>query len=117
SFRYLSGDSPSGAGSELPILYLHGFPTWAEVWLPVARSLADRHPWIAPDLPCHHKSSALPGKDRSISAFRRAIAAFADAIPVPRFAVVGNSLGGALGTMLAIDRPSRVEKLVLIDAA
>ena len=117
SFRYLVGGPTPETQSDVPILYLHGYPTWAEVWLPVAKSLGNRHSWIAPDLPCHHKSSAPPGKDRSISAYRRAIAAFADAIPFPRFAVVGNSLGGALGTMLAIDRPDRVEKLVLIDAA
>ncbi|HLQ42802.1 MAG TPA: short-chain dehydrogenase, partial [Thermoplasmata archaeon] len=31
-FRFLQG----GATSGLPILLLHGWPTWAEVWIPVA---------------------------------------------------------------------------------
>jgi pimeloyl-ACP methyl ester carboxylesterase len=112
-FRYLQG----GAASGLPLLLLHGWPTWAEVWLPVARVLGVHHPWIAPDLPCQNRSSLLPGKDRTLTAYRRAIMGFVDALRLPRFAVVGNSMGGSLAIMLALDRPDQVAKLVVLDAA
>ncbi len=112
-FRYLQG----GAASGLPILFLHGWPTWAEVWLPVVRSLGGHHPWIAADLPCQNRSSLLPGKDRTLTAYRKAIAAFVDALGLPRFVVVGNSMGGTLAIMLAIDRPDRVVKVAVLDAA
>jgi len=112
-FRYLQG----GATIGLPILFLHGWPTWADVWLPVARALGVHHPWIAPDLPCQHQSSLLPGKDRTLTAYRKAIAAFVDALVLPRFAAIGNSMGGTLAIMLAIDRPDRVAKVAVLDAA
>jgi len=98
------------------VLLFHGYPTWAEVWLPLFRSLGARA-WIAPDLPCHDKSSVLPGKDRSLTAYRRAVTAFVDALRLPKLAVVGSSMGGSLGIMLALDRPDLVERLVLLDAA
>src|SRR5947209_13587239 len=112
-FRYLQG----GATSGFPVLLLHGWPTWAEVWLRVAWVIGARHPWIAPDLPCQGLSSPLPGKDRTLTAYRQAIAAFVDALDLPRFAVVGNSMGGTLAFMLALDRPARVAKIVVLDAA
>jgi len=42
---------------------------------------------------------------------------FVDALDLPSFAVVGNSMGGTLAAMIALDRPDRVEKLVVVDAA
>ncbi|HYS71220.1 MAG TPA: alpha/beta fold hydrolase, partial [Thermoplasmata archaeon] len=112
-FRYLQG----GAATGLPVLFLHGWPTWSEVWLPVSRSLSARHPWIAVDLPCQGRSSLLPGRERTLTAYRRAVTAFVDALKLPRFAVVGNSMGGTLAVMLALDRPDRVAKLAVLDAA
>ncbi len=112
-FRYLQ----AGAAGGLPVVFLHGWPTWAEVWLPVAGLLGGRHPWIAPDLPCQGRSSLLPANDRTLTAYRRAIAAFVDALDFPRFAVVGNSMGGTLAIMIARDRPTRVAKVVVLDAA
>ena len=112
-FRYLQG----GATTGLPILFLHGWPTWADVWLPVARALGVHHPWIAPDLPCQHRSSLLPGKDRTLTAYRKAIAAFVDAAGFSLFAAIGNSMGGTLAIMLAIDRPDRVAKVAVLDGA
>ncbi|MGI0148205.1 MAG: alpha/beta fold hydrolase [Thermoplasmata archaeon] len=112
-FRYLQG----GATTGLPLILLHGWPTWAEVWLPVLRVLGPRHPWMAPDLPCQNQSSLLPGKDRSLTAYRRAVDAFVDALDLPQFAVIGNSMGGSLAIMLALDRPDRVARLAVLDAA
>src|SRR5438552_10344115 len=112
-FRYLQGGTISG----LPVVLLHVWPTWAEVWLPVAWVLGARHPWIAPDLPCQGHSSPLPGNARTLTAYRNAIASFVDALDLPRFAVVGNSMGGTLAIMVALDRPARVAKVVVLDAA
>lgn len=115
-FRYLTNATATeGAGS--PLLLIHGYPTWAEVWLPLLSALGTRRNWFAPDLPCHNRTSALPEKDRSISAYRKAIEAFFDALYLPKAVVVGSSLGGSLGAMLALDRPDHVERLILLDAA
>jgi len=87
TFRCLRGGTPLGAASRTPILFLHGYPAWAEVWLPLAAVLGAGHPWIAPDLPCHNRSSPLPGKDRSLSAYRRAVVALLDALALPKVIV------------------------------
>ena len=112
-FRYLQG----GVGSGLPVVFLHGWPTWAEVWLPVAQTIGDRHPWIAVDLPCQGKSSLLPKGGRSLPSYRRALGDFLDALALPQFAIVGNSMGGSLAIMLALDRPSQVAKVAVLDGA
>ncbi len=117
-FRYLTnGARGAGGGRGSPILFLHGYPTWAEVWLPIATKLGARRQWIAPDLPSHNRSSQLPGKDRSVSAYRHAITAFFDAMHFSKSIVIGSSLGGSLAIMLALDRPENVERLAVLDAA
>lgn len=112
-FRYLSG----GAGNAVPLVLLHGWPTWSEVWLPVLRTLGAQHPWLAVDLPCQGRSSLLPRGSRSLSGYRSAIGALLDALGLPSFALIGNSMGGTLAVMSALDRPSKVSRLVLLDAA
>lgn len=112
-FRYLEG----GAASGVPVVLLHGWPTWAEVWLPVARTVGERHPWIAVDLPCQNRSSLLPGGDCSLTSYRKALVAFVDALPIPRFAIVGDSMGGTLAVMVALDRPERVTQVAVLDGA
>ncbi len=112
-FRYLQGGAPSG----LPVVFLHGWPTWAEVWLPVARAVGARHPWIAFDLPGQGKSSLLPRGDRTMPSCRRAVVAFLDALGLPSYALVGNSMGGSLAIMAARDRPSQVARVAALDAA
>ena len=112
-FRYLQGGTTAGH----PVVMLHGWPTWAEVWLPVAQVLGERHPWIAVDLPNQGKSSLLPRGDRTLPSYRRAIGAFLDALRLPRFALIGNSMGGSLAIMAALDHPSQVSKVVVLDGA
>lgn len=112
-FRTLSG----GGGARSPILFLHGWPTWAEVWMPVASVLGLRHPWTAIDLPGQHASSPPPKGQRTMPSFRASIAALADKIEARDLSVIGNSMGGSLALMLALDRPERVGKVAVLDAA
>jgi pimeloyl-ACP methyl ester carboxylesterase len=111
-FRYLEGGSPDGA----PVLFLHGWPTWGEVWVPVATMLPPERRWIAVDLPNHGKSAALKGRT-SLTTLRAALLAFFDELKLDGAAVVGCSIGGTLAVMLAIARAPRVERMCVIDAA
>ncbi|MDE1821987.1 MAG: alpha/beta fold hydrolase [Euryarchaeota archaeon] len=114
-FRYLIS-KPAGRPEDGAVLLLHGFGARSEIWLPTFADLAPRTV-IALDLPCHGKSGMLPGKDRRIGSYRSAMDAFVDALPFQRLTVLGSSLGGALGAMLALDRPLRIERLVLLGAS
>lgn len=111
-FRFLQG-----GGSGRPILFLHGWPTWAEVWLPLIQRMDLKRPWVAPDLPCQGESSLVEKSQRNLSGYRKALAAFVDAWGVPGFDVVGNSMGASLALMLALDRPQAVSRAVVIDCA
>jgi len=116
-FRYLHGGPELDAAGRTPLLLLHGWPTWAEVWLPMAEHLAPDRPWIAIDLPCHGRTGLLPPRERSLTGYRRALAAFVDALGAPRVSIAGCSIGGTLSVMVALDRPARVASIVAIDAA
>lgn len=111
-FRYLEGGSPQGA----PILFIHGWPTWAEVWLPTVAMLPNDRRWIAVDLPNHGKSGILKGK-ASLTSLKTAMLAFFDALALDHAAVVGCSIGGTLAVMIALARPAKVDRIVPIDAA
>ncbi|HYY48632.1 MAG TPA: alpha/beta hydrolase [Thermoplasmata archaeon] len=117
-FRSLSNTSPgSAAGLDRSILLLHGYPMWAEVWLPLVARLRTTRAWFAPDLPCHNRSGSLAKADRSVTGYRKAIQSLFDALGLTRATVVGSSLGGTLAIMLALDRAKDVERLIVLDAA
>jgi len=78
-----------------PVLLLHGLAATSEVWNGFIAALGDRA-WVAPDLPGHGRSAALP---------RYSFAAVADAVAhlvdPSGTVVVGHSFGGVVGLHLA----------------
>lgn len=115
SFRYLEAGPPGGGRGT--ILLLHGFGARSDLWLRVLKDLSGEWHMIAPDLPCHGSSSQLPGKLRTLPLYREALEKFVDDVLPPRFLILGSSLGGALAVMLALSRPQRVSRLVLLAAS
>jgi pimeloyl-ACP methyl ester carboxylesterase len=83
-------------GAESPTyLLLHGLGATADVWEGLAAQLGDAT-WVAPDLPGHGGSSALPSY--SFAGVAAAVAGLVD----PRGTViVGHSFGGVIGLHLA----------------
>lgn len=108
--RYLVG----GAGP--PLLLVHGLAGAAANWALAAPALARRRRVIAPDLPGHGGSSPLPAAS-SLSAYADALAALLEREAALPGAIVGHSLGGAIGVRLAARRPDAVSALVLAAAA
>jgi pimeloyl-ACP methyl ester carboxylesterase len=103
-------------GEGPPLLFVHGlsgsWPNWLEQ-LPV---FANAHRVIAVDLP-GFGHSPMPPEPITISGYARTLDALLDALDVDAAAVVGNSMGGFVAAELAINFPSRVERLVLVSAA
>jgi pimeloyl-ACP methyl ester carboxylesterase len=83
-----------GAGAPV-VLLLHGLAATSDVWNGFIGAVGDRA-WVAPDLPGHGRSAALP---------RYSFAAVADAVAhlvdPSGTVVVGHSLGGVVGLHLA----------------
>jgi len=105
---------PEGA----PVLVLlHGFSGSLFVWEGWSRTLSDRFRVAALDLPGNGLTGAVPSGDYSEAAMASGVVAFADALGLRKFAIGGNSMGGAVAARIAELRPDRVTRLILVDAA
>jgi 4,5:9,10-diseco-3-hydroxy-5,9,17-trioxoandrosta-1(10),2-diene-4-oate hydrolase len=102
-------------GSGSAVVLVHGFGSSLYTWKDVLPALAARHDTIALDLPGFGES-ARPA-DLSLEAFPRAVVGLMDRLGIERAALVGNSMGGATAAIVAGTHPSRVSRLVLLDAA
>jgi len=105
-----------GPQDGVPVLFLHGFGGDLGNWLFNLDAIAEVAPAIALDLPGHGQSDPrLPGA--SLADLAGFVAAFLDAIEVPRVHAVGHSMGGAIAAKLALDQPTRVASLTLVNSA
>lgn len=105
-----------GAGAGTPVLFIHGFGGDLDNWLFNLDAVAEVTPVIALDLPGHGESTPrLPGT--SLADLAGFVASFLDAVGVARAHLVGHSMGGAIASRLALDRPQRVASLTLINSA
>lgn len=105
-----------GPADGLPVLALHG-------WLDNAASFVPLAPWlpgirlVALELPGHGHSDHRPaGQGYNFLDYTDDVLAAADALGWERFSVMGHSLGGSIGTMLAGACPERIERLALIES-
>ena len=103
------------AGEGPVVLLVHGLGTSSVTWGHNIEPLADAgFTVLAPDLPGHGESD----KPRSLSyrpeAGARLIHDFLDALGVDRVSLVGNSAGGLIAGLFALDHPLRVDRLVLV---
>lgn len=105
-FYYDRGRGPA-------LLLIHGMFGDHLDWEPVLEPLAKRHRVIAIDLP-GFGDSAKPDIEYNACPFVTEIVKLLDKLGIKRVAVAGNSFGGQIAMVLALEHPERVEKLVLI---
>ncbi len=104
-------------GGKGPVLImLHGMADDRHSFVGVAKELAADYRVVLPDLMGHGDNAANPGRDYSIAGQRVFIGAFADALNVATFSLVGNSMGGHVAAAYALDNQARIERLVLVNA-
>lgn len=106
-------------GSGPPLLLLHGHPRTHTTWHQVAPLLADSFTVICPDLRGFGQSSK-PADPHDHEAFsKRAKArdciALMDRLGFDKFRVAGHDRGSYAAFRLALDHPSRVLKLAILD--
>ena len=109
--------SSSGtSGSGPPLLFVHGLGGCWQNWLLNIPEFMGAHRVIAPDLPGFGESQ-MPAQEITIKGYGKVLDGLCEALEVENPVVVGNSMGGFVGTELALAFPTRVEKLVLVSAA
>ena len=69
---------------------------------------------IVPDLPGFGYSSKPTDRDYTTRFFSEHLVGLLDAVGIDGFALIGNSLGGAISIRAALDHPDRVTKLILM---
>jgi pimeloyl-ACP methyl ester carboxylesterase len=112
TFRYLDW----GTEGKRPIVFLHGGALTAHTWDLCCLALRDDFHCRALDQRGHGDSDWAPDADYTISAQREDVKAFAEAIGLDRFVLVGMSMGAINGLAYAIAYPETLSALVLIDA-
>ncbi len=109
------------AGSGPPVLLLHGYPQTHVIWHGVAPRLAVDHTVVLTDLRGYGASDKPPAGAEHAEYSKRAMAAdqveVMTALGFPRFAVVGHDRGGRVGHRMALDHPSSVSRLAVLDIA
>ncbi|SER49710.1 2-hydroxy-6-oxonona-2,4-dienedioate hydrolase [Lentzea albida] len=105
------------AGQGHPLLMIHGTGPGATGWSnfePNIRALSSSFHCIAVTMPGWGDSceqSVTTGRDQG-----RAALQLMDALGIDRAAIIGNSMGGGIGTILATEHRDRVSHLVMMGA-
>ena len=103
-------------GNGTPLIMQHGFLGGSGYWLPQFTSFGKSFDVVAPDLPGFAGSADEPIQD-TIEGMAGAVIALIDALNIGRFHLLGHSMGGMIAQQIALDRPHRVQKLVLYGTA
>jgi pimeloyl-ACP methyl ester carboxylesterase len=99
-----------------PIVLLHGWLDNAGSYDLLAPLLAKRYRVIALELPGHGHSAHLPpGASYHYIDYVRFVLAAVDALHLPRFVLLGHSLGAGVASLLAASVPERIRQLLLIE--
>ena len=110
-FHYTEWGEPTAP----PLVMLHGVTGHARTWDEEAAALASRYRVLALDQRGHGDSEAPTDCDYTVEAMCGDLAAFVDAIDLPRVAIVGLSMGGRVAIAFAGQAVARVERLMIID--
>jgi pimeloyl-ACP methyl ester carboxylesterase len=103
--------------ADAPVLVLlHGSNSSLFDWEPWSKILSDKFRVVSVDLPGHGLTGAVANGDYSEQGMTIFVKEFADKLGLRRFALAGNSMGGGVAARFAELYPSRVTRLILVDA-
>jgi len=99
------------------LVLLHGSNASLFTWEPWSKTLSDQYRVVSVDLPAHGLTGAVPNHDYSGDGMVKFVREFADKLGLQKFALAGNSMGGAIAARFAEQHPDRLTALILVDAA
>ena len=105
-----------GGDGGVPVVFLHSFGGDSSHWASQLDHLRHQRRALAIDLRGHGKSARPKDMDYSVGAFVRDLEVVVEQMKLPRFVLVGHSLGAAVANAYAAKHPNRVAGLVLVGA-
>jgi pimeloyl-ACP methyl ester carboxylesterase len=103
-------------GSGPTIVLLHGTGASLHTWDAWTQALSPSHRVVRLDLPAFGLTGPRPDGDYRLDTYVAFLDEFAAKLGLDKFALAGNSFGGALAWRFAAAHPSEVTALVLVDA-
>ncbi len=100
-----------------PLVLVHGFGDNSFSWQGWVDRLGQTYRVLSVDLPGHGLTDAPATFPADPGVYAELVSTWASRIGLKRFALAGNSLGGAVAWQLALKRPDQVADLILADAA
>lgn len=110
TLHYLDG------GSGEPVVLLHGIFAEKDHWVDFARPLTGRYRVLVPDLPGYGDSGRHADQSYHYAAQTENLRQWLDALGIQRVHLAGNSMGGTIAALFAIQHPTRVASVALIGA-
>lgn len=104
-------------GADLPVLVcLHAIGHGCGDFEAMAEAMRSRYRIVAPDWPGQGRSGPAPWAP-GVQAYASLLQTFVDGLALPRFALVGNSVGGGAALRYAARHPQRVRAVVVANPA
>jgi pimeloyl-ACP methyl ester carboxylesterase len=104
-----------GAGDSPPVVFVHSLGGLSGQWATQLAHLRRTRRALAVDLRGHGNSPAAPDGDYGIETLAADLAAALDELELPRFVLVGHSLGGSVAMAYAGAHPEQLAGLFLAD--
>jgi hypothetical protein len=107
------------SGTGPPLLLLHGFPQTHLMWRSVAPLLARDFTVVCADLRGYGRSGCPPSAPDHAPYTKRAMAGdmivVMERLGFAHFSVAGHDRGGRVAYRMALDHPSRIERIAVLD--
>lgn len=109
------GGQTDGRAERDPVIVIPGITSPIETWRFVAERLGRHFDTYVLDARGRGLSQANDDLDYSLDAMAADVIAFAQALSLPAYSIVGHSMGGRIGIRVAGQRPAGLMRLVAVD--
>lgn len=108
-FEYVEG------GKGETIVFVHGFQSSKNTWIPYFKKFFNSYNLVAMDLPGHGNSSRPKTQKYDLQSMADSLALFIEKKNLHDFHLVGISMGGGCATIYAYKYPQNIKSLILIN--
>jgi len=96
------------------LVLIHGTSASLHTWEPLVARLQGQFRLISLDLPGHGLTGESPERDYSVQAMVNSVWEVMAHLKIDQATLIGNSLGGRVAWQAALDRPEKINALVLL---